>query len=157
MAAFACEKNTRDTNVGSSTHGDQKLAEWGGPSEPKNEPTRVERFRAEDRPEHAIGGGPTDTQMRFSSSVAKIAGARCDREMRCGNVGPNEKYPSRSECVAKVQADKRDDINSNECTLGISTTGLNDCLRAIRDEDCGNPIDAVARLNACRTGNICLK
>jgi len=160
MAAVACEKNTRDTNVGYSTHDrverDQKLAESGVPSEPKSEPTRVDRLR-EDHTEHAIGGGPTDAQPRFSSSIAKIAAARCDREMRCGNVGPNEKYPSRSECVAKVQADKRDDIKGDECTLGISSTGLNDCLKAIRDEDCGNPLDAVARLNACRTGNICLK
>jgi hypothetical protein len=112
-----------------------------------------------DRPveRRAIGGGPRDPDHRFRSSVGKIARARCDREMRCGNVGPNEKFATRDECVSRTEAAKRDDINADECMLGVSHTGLVACLDAIREEDCGSPLDSVARLNACRSGNVCLK
>jgi hypothetical protein len=122
-------------------------------------PATLEGVPRSERPVErpAIGGGPRDPDQRFKPTLAKIAAARCDREMRCGNVGPNEKYPSREACVTKNEADKRGDINASECTLGVSQTGLLDCLRAIRDEDCGNPLDTVARLNACRSGNVCLK
>jgi hypothetical protein len=105
----------------------------------------------------AIGGGPRDPDARFRSSMAKIARARCDREMRCGNVGPNEKFATRDDCVSKVEAAKQGDLDTSECTLGVSQTGLSDCLEAIRDEDCGNPIDTIARVRACRTSSVCLK
>jgi hypothetical protein len=59
--------------------------------------------------------------------------------------------------VSKNETDKRGDINSSDCTLGVSQTGLVACLNAIRDEDCGNPIDTLTRLNACRSGNVCLR
>ena len=155
-AAFACAKDTRDTNVGQAPT-EHAMAQNAVQPEPIDNQGKPDHQRAEKPSQHAIGGGPTDTRSRFSSSITKIASARCDREMKCGNVGPNEKYPSRSECVAKVSVDKGSDISTDECSLGISTTGLNDCLKAIRDEDCGNPLDAVKRLNACRTGNLCLK
>ena len=117
------------------------------------------RVLASERPieRRAIGGGPRDPELRFRSSVAKIARARCDREVRCGNVGPNEKFPTREDCVSRTESAKRGDLNSDECTLGVSQSGLVACLDAIREEDCGNPLDSIARLNACRTGNVCLK
>jgi hypothetical protein len=31
------------------------------------------------------------------------------------------------------------------------------CVQAIHDEDCGNPLDAVGRLSACRSGTLCMK
>jgi hypothetical protein len=43
------------------------------------------------------------------------------------------------------------------CPAGIREKELSDCLQAIREEDCGNPLDAIARLNACRSGNLCAK
>jgi hypothetical protein len=105
----------------------------------------------------AIGGGPRDPERRFSSSIAKIAAARCDREMRCGNVGPNEKFATRAQCVSRISADRRGDINAEDCLLGVSQTGLLGCLQAIRDDDCGNPLDGIERIRACRSNNVCLK
>jgi hypothetical protein len=121
--------------------------------------TTQSEARASQRPTltRAIGGGPRDPDQRFRATVSKIASARCDREMRCGRVGPNEAYPTRDDCVSKSEADKRGDIDANECMLGVSQTGLVECLNAIRDEDCNNPLDAVAKLKACRTANLCLR
>jgi len=118
-----------------------------------------DRRAAEERRARSIGGGPHDGVFRATpaSAVANIAAARCDREVRCKHVGAKEKYRTRAVCVAELERDKRDDINSDVCPGGVREKELNDCLAAIRDEDCGNPLDAISRLNACRTGNLCVK
>jgi len=118
---------------------------------------RERRSVDEGRP--IVGGGPRDVVLRATpaSAVASIAAARCDREVRCKHVGAKEKYRTRAVCVAELQRDKRDDINSDVCTGGVREKELVDCLAAIRDEDCGNPLDTISRLNACRTGNLCVK
>jgi hypothetical protein len=128
------------------------------------EDRRAEERRAEDRPRtthdpRSVGGGPTEPARTTTpeSAVGRIAQARCDREVRCHNVGRKEKYETRSECAEKMQNDRRGDINVNECRAGVSEKELDNCLEAIRTEDCGNPIDAISRLNACRSGNLCLK
>src|SRR4051794_4666072 len=56
----------------------------------------------------SIGGGPAGTSEP-SVALAGIAAARCDREVKCKNVGPNAKYKTRGDCVAAVQKDKHDD------------------------------------------------
>jgi hypothetical protein len=112
-----------------------------------------------DRRARSVGGGPRDVTVRATpaSAVNSIAAARCDREVRCHHVGAKEKYRSRAACVAEMQRDKRDDINSDVCPGGVREKELDECLASIRDEDCGNPLDAISRLNACRTGNLCVK
>jgi hypothetical protein len=92
-----------------------------------------------------------------ASAVTSLATERCDREARCNNIGAKEKYKTRADCIAELERDKRDDINSDVCRGGIRQKELNDCLQAIHDESCGNPLDAITRLAACRTGNLCAK
>jgi hypothetical protein len=120
-----------------------------------DEQRRAEQ-RAEKRP---IGGGPNEPPLRATSSsaVANIAAARCDREIRCKNIGPKEKFHSRADCVADMQRDKRDDLNTDVCPGGVREKELNECILAIREEACGNPLDAISRLSTCRTGNLCVK
>jgi hypothetical protein len=72
-------------------------------------------------------------------------------------VGTKEKYASRVECVTRMREDKRDDINEKDCPGGIDKKALNACILAIRDEACGNPLDTISRLVACRSTRICLK
>jgi hypothetical protein len=86
-----------------------------------------------------------------------LATERCDREARCNNIGAKEKYKTRADCIAELERDKRDDINSDVCRGGIRQKELRECLQSIRDESCGNPLDAITRLAACRTGNLCAK
>jgi hypothetical protein len=119
-----------------------------------------EARRLEDeRRARSIGGGPRDGVYRATpaSAVASIAAARYDREVRCGHIGAKEKFRSRAACVAETQRDKRDDINGDACPGGVRERELDDCLASIHDEACGNPLDAISRLNACRTGNLCVK
>jgi len=89
-------------------------------------------------------------------AVSSIATARCDRELKCKNIGTNQKYLSTDECITKLQNDKRTAVNPQECPGGVSDKDLASCLRSIREEDCGNPLDSVSRLTACRAGALCI-
>jgi hypothetical protein len=122
---------------------------------------RAEERRAEDRrlDRRDRLASSVDPAIRATpaSAVTSLAAERCDRETRCKNIGAKEKYKTRADCIAEMERDKRDDINSDVCRGGIRQKELNDCLQAIRDESCGNPLDAITRLAACRTGNLCAK
>ena len=133
---------------------EERRAEERRAEERRAEERRAEERRAEERKAGAfIGGGPVDP----GSAVARIASARCEREVRCNHVGVKQKYPTRAECVILMQDDKRDEINEKDCPGGLDKKQLNACLVAIRDESCGNALDAINRLVACRASSICLK
>jgi hypothetical protein len=91
----------------------------------------------------------------FNGAVQSIAQARCAREERCKNLGPNHKYESKTQCVAGVRNDNADDLNAEECKGGVDKKELGECLEAIRSEDCNSPLDTIGRLAACRTSDMC--
>lgn len=91
------------------------------------------------------------------SAIDRIVAARCAREATCNNVGADKRYGSRDVCAQKIKADMRDDLSAKDCPAGIDQKELNECLESIQKEDCNNPIDAISRLAACRTSDLCLK
>jgi hypothetical protein len=126
--------------------------------ERRAEERRAEERRADDTVNRrAIGGGPVAERTSSRSAVGRIADARCDREVRCHGVGGDKKYANRAACVSDVEADKRDDLNPRACPGGIDEKQLEKCVDAIRADECGNPFDNWTRLNACRSGNLCVK
>ena len=48
-----------------------------------------------------MGGGPVDV----NSAVNRIADARCEREMTCGNIGGDKKFVDRVTCVSEAKKD----------------------------------------------------
>jgi hypothetical protein len=135
-------------------------------AEERAEEKRAEDRRAEERREEeklrdrdhdkdarrSVGGGPVRA-INPSNALDRLVAARCDREVRCNNVGPKEKFASRAECVAKYRDDRRDEINADKCPGGVDENELEECVHAIRSESCGNPFGH----SDCRTGNLCLK
>lgn len=89
------------------------------------------------------------------SAVRKIAGARCDREERCNNIGDGEKYASQDVCVEEIREEWREDLNARECPGGIHDAQLEECLNDIRSEDCNSPFDTLARVTSCTAASIC--
>jgi hypothetical protein len=120
---------------------------------------RVEDKRADERRDARQARTGTDPVVRATaaSAVTSLAAERCDREARCKHIGAKEKYKNRTECIAEMERDKRDDLNSDVCPGGIRQKELSDCLQAVHDEACGNPLDTLTRLAACRSGNLCAK
>jgi hypothetical protein len=116
-----------------------------------------ERQLAASREPQPTVGAPGSNRTSTALAVSSIATARCDRELKCKNVGTNKTYLTTDECVTKMQNDKRTGLNPDECPQGVNNNDLASCLKAIRDEDCGNPLDQISRLTACRAGGMCAK
>lgn len=105
-------------------------------------------------------GTATTTSSSGSAASAQeaIAESRCAREQNCGNIGENKKYSSQQDCLARIRADWKDDLNSRACPNGTNQTQLNECLKAIRDEECGNLHQGtdLQRMNYCvASGVLC--
>lgn len=103
--------------------------------------------------EHPIT--PEARAASVSSAVDDIVVSRCDREERCRNLGPEQKYGSRDACESKLQGTTASEINTNDCALGVDGRKLETCLAAIRAEDCGSVVDKLGTWNACRNGQVC--
>jgi hypothetical protein len=89
------------------------------------------------------------------SAVESISEARCARESRCENIGPDKRYSSMEDCVARVREDWRDDLDARACPSGVNESQLNECLGAIRQEECSSPFDTLERVAACTASQIC--
>jgi len=103
-------------------------------------------------PPRAVGGGPT---MSLSTALDELARTRCDREVRCGDVGRGRRYASEQACMATIREQQSRDLNVDECPGGINQKELSECLSEIRNEDCGNPLDTLGRIVACRQRDLC--
>lgn len=95
--------------------------------------------------------------VQNNTAIERIVAARCEREATCNNVGSDKHYASRDVCTRDIRNDMRDDLNAKDCPAGIDQKELNECLQAIQKESCGNPLETISRLAACRTGDMCLK
>jgi len=127
---------------------------------PLDPDTRAERAearaeRAEERAEARAEQVSAATTREMRSAVRTIADARCDREARCHNIGPDAKFASRAACVERVRADWADELNAHECPKGVRDVELDECLHDIREEECGNPFDSLDRMFSCGTSEIC--
>jgi hypothetical protein len=91
------------------------------------------------------------------SAQEQIASARCEREQTCGNIGDNKSYSSSQDCLARIRADWKDDLNARECPGGVNNHELSECLEQIRGEACGNPFDTLARVTECTQRQICIE
>jgi hypothetical protein len=91
-----------------------------------------------------------------TSATESIAEARCARESRCDNTGPDKKFSSMEDCIIRIREDWREELSARECPGGINETQLNECLDAIRAEECSSPFDTLERVAACTAAQICV-
>ena len=101
-----------------------------------------------------VSGPAPATETR--SATESIAEARCAREQTCENIGADKKYSSSDDCLARIREDWREDLNAPECPGGVNESELNECLTAIRNEDCSSPFDTLSRLAECGDSQICV-
>lgn len=95
------------------------------------------------------------TMANNQQAISQLASARCARELKCGNVGADQKYGTQQDCINKLSAEKYDDLNADECRGGIDQKELSECLAEIQNENCDNPLDTIGRLAACRESDLC--
>jgi hypothetical protein len=118
--------------------------------------TETTATRVDDEADEVTEGTGPVSGASASAAREQITDARCAREQRCENIGDNKKYSSLDDCRATVRAEWKDDLNGVECPNGIDQSELDECIGEIRGEDCGDPIDALSRVAACTTGQICI-
>jgi Family of unknown function (DUF6184) len=99
------------------------------------------------------------TNLQADASVVdRLSNARCDREESCSNVGDGKKYAARRVCLDQMRGGIANDLNSYQCPRGIDGAAVQHCLTAIADEECGaHPIEAITRMDKCRSGAMCMK
>jgi hypothetical protein len=120
-----------------------------------------ERLRGRDRDvdhdEHADESHSPDvgSGLKAKHAVHAIAKARCERERRCENVGPDKSYVSMDACEAKIENEWGADLNKYECPRGIVQSALDNCIAHVRGEECGNPFDTLSRIAQCDADDIC--
>jgi len=120
----------------------------------RREPTSAELEQRKDWTDEqpsAIGGGPVDV----SDAVGRIVDARCAREAACGFIGGDKKWASADACSEVVTREYSDDLTAADCPAGVDAKELDECIQAARGADCGNPIDVIGRVAACRTSQLC--
>lgn len=95
--------------------------------------------------------------MSNDLAIERIVGARCARETACNNVGADKHFVSPEVCARELHSRIGDDLKPAECPRGLDEAALDKCMDAIRTESCSNPTDAIQRLAACRTSDLCIK
>lgn len=100
-----------------------------------------------------LGFGPTTQD--FSRALSTLAEARCQREVRCHNVGSSKRWSSESACRTAVEQGLARDLNAQSCSAGLDQEALNECMRDVRTESCESPLDTLGRLASCRTTGLC--
>lgn len=113
------------------------------------------REKRNDTGETTTTTGASMTSVSNDIAVSRIVASRCAREAACNNVGASKHFQNAEGCTSQIRSDMKDDLNAKDCPHGVDAKELDECLSAIRAEDCKNPIDTITRLTACRTGDLC--
>jgi hypothetical protein len=111
----------------------------------------------------ACGGNTRAPELAKAEPVASqgasanelLAEARCVREARCNNIGPEKRYVSLDDCLARVWTEWQGDFDASECPAGIDEAALARCLTDIRVLECSSPLDSLAQLPACQSTSLC--
>src|SRR5687768_6975019 len=78
------------------------------------------------RPAESAMVDPASSEVR--SATESIAESRCAREARCENIGADKRFSSMDDCIIRVRADWKDDLDARECPSGVNEMQLNECL-----------------------------
>ncbi|MET0341530.1 MAG: DUF6184 family natural product biosynthesis lipoprotein [Polyangiales bacterium] len=133
---------------GSAATAEDKLAQEPAPSEdepaPEKPPAVVEVAAAT----IATEGHPT--------LVETLSAARCQRELRCGNVGADKAHITLTACRASVATSWRRELNRYRCDGEIERDGLRTCLEDIQKVECAKSFDTLRPIATCKLGSLCL-
>jgi len=90
-----------------------------------------------------------------AEAIDEISMARCDRDVYCGRIGPNQTYATRDRCLAALNASAYENLNTDACPGGIERGDLVTCLSEISAEPCEKPLVNIERLTACESSTLC--
>lgn len=89
-------------------------------------------------------------------STTLIATARCEREVKCNNVGAEGKYVTQEDCVVSLEPATRGELDSRDCPPGVSEVELKECTEEIKQTDCDRPVQNIDLIAECSNEELCL-
>ena len=109
---------------------------------------------ARQAPPPAPAGGAA-APLGFPAARASRAAARGAPPPRCDHIGMGKRYESVQVCRTVVRNDLSSRLNPADCNRGIDRSELSECVAEARNEACGNPVDTLERIVACRASDLC--
>ena len=99
---------------------------------------------------------PNESITQKQRSLFALSDSRCDREVRCGNVGQGKNMANKDACVAGFNSAGYDALDTQECP-DIDQAALSQCLASISLEDCDTKMDSITVLTECRPSALCVR
>jgi hypothetical protein len=102
--------------------------------------------------------GVTSAQNQADTrAVDQIAGARCDHEATCGNVGAGKKYGTRDVCMEEMRGKTAPDLTAYKCPRGIDQSQLEKCFKQLREQSCSFSLKHLFGADECAESALCIK
>jgi hypothetical protein len=73
----------------------------------------------------------------------------------CNDIGEGKEFKDWDLCELKNLERTRVDLEAAGCKKGIGERYLVQCLAALREESCANPLESLDRVQICRRGKLC--
>jgi hypothetical protein len=89
-------------------------------------------------------------------ATTRLTTARCDREVACMKVGQGKRFPDRDACMREIGHDTATTLHADACQPGIDDAKLGTCIVEVRSGRCDDPLDAIARIAACKQSELCV-
>jgi hypothetical protein len=100
--------------------------------------------------------GPPPSGAPTSDALARIAHARCDREMACNRVGNGRPWRHLDACLETQRERARRLLDPTTCRRGVDNVQLAACLTDLRTVACNDPKDDDDSVESCRTSALCV-
>ena len=100
---------------------------------------------------------PADVPYAGGEGTAadRLATARCDHEEHCDHVGAGMPFATLYDCVTRVRAGMRSELDSFGCRGTLASAGVNQCMSTIIEESCQQPRSDLAHLSQCQSTAVC--
>lgn len=102
------------------------------------------------------GAGVGAQPMRFMSATANIAGARCERQVTCNQVGAQKRFETRDVCAREENKRTQSELRASDCPNGVDQKKLQTCLDTIARQDCDELATSLEAVDECNTSAICM-
>lgn len=89
------------------------------------------------------------------SATTLLAGARCDRQGACKEIGGGKRHETRETCTRDEMNRAQGDIRAADCPNGVDERKLQVCLDSIAKQECAALTTSLSTMNECKTAALC--
>jgi hypothetical protein len=87
--------------------------------------------------------------------VARIATARCDRELGCGKIGTGKRFEDQPSCLAEMGELADEEAGPTTCPFGVNALEETRCLLDIALTACGGELERAPNIASCTKVVLC--